>query len=94
MSKLSLLFLERSHLQALALSVLVFTLVSYALLDPQDVNGLDASEGPGFERLLNRLYFVLTTMSSVGYGDLSPKTPKAKVLGMCVMTTILVAQFV
>lgn len=36
----------------------------------------------GFESALDAYYFSTVTSSSVGYGDLLPKTPKAKVLTM------------
>jgi hypothetical protein len=35
----------------------------------------------GFKSALDPYYFSFTTMSSVGYGDLSPKTERAKMLG-------------
>ena len=36
-----------------------------------------------FKGILDPFYFSFTTMSSVGYGDYSPKTNLAKVLVMC-----------
>ena len=45
----------------------------YSMLDPEEF---------GFKTALDPYYFSFTTMSSVGYGDLSPKTDRAKVLVM------------
>lgn len=45
----------------------------------------------GFESVLDAYYFSTVTASSVGYGDVLPKTPKAKVL---VMTHVLCMFFV
>jgi voltage-gated potassium channel len=36
----------------------------------------------GFKSLLDPFYFSFTTMSSVGYGDISPKTDMAKLMVM------------
>ena len=45
----------------------------YSMLDPSEF---------GFRTALDPYYFSFTTMSSVGYGDLSPKTVRAKMLVM------------
>lgn len=36
----------------------------------------------GFKTLLDPFYFAFTTMSGVGYGDISPKTDSAKLVVM------------
>ena len=45
----------------------------YSMLDPEEF---------GFKTALDPYYFSFTTMSSVGYGDFSPKTERAKMLLM------------
>ena len=45
----------------------------YSLMDPEEF---------GFKSALDPYYFSFTTMSSVGYGDFSPKTVRAKMLVM------------
>ena len=45
----------------------------YSMMDPKEF---------GFRSAIDPYYFSFTTMSSVGYGDLSPKTDRAKVLVM------------
>jgi hypothetical protein len=42
-----------------------------------------------FKSILDPFYFSFTTMSSVGYGDYTPKTNLAKVLVMCQQGMIL-----
>ena len=42
-----------------------------------------------FTNVLDPFYFSFTTMSSVGYGDYTPKTNLAKVLVMCQQGMIL-----
>ena len=44
----------------------------------------------GFTSPLDPYYFSLTTMSSVGYGDFSPKTTRAKLLVMTQHALVLV----
>ena len=41
-----------------------------------------SKEAFGFESPIDPYYFAFTTMSTVGYGDFSPKTPAAKMLVM------------
>jgi hypothetical protein len=43
----------------------------YSMMDPEEF---------GFKTAIDPYYFSFTTMSSVGYGDLSPKTDRAKML--------------
>jgi voltage-gated potassium channel len=45
----------------------------YSRMDPEEF---------GFKTTLDPYYFSFTTSSSVGYGDLSPKTDRAKMLVM------------
>ena len=45
----------------------------YSLMDPEEF---------GFKSALDPYYFSFTTMSSVGYGDFSPNTERAKILAM------------
>ena len=45
----------------------------YSMLDPSEF---------GFKSALDPYYFSFTTMSSVGYGDFTPKTERAKMLVM------------
>lgn len=57
---------------------------------------LDSTHFSGFgdekrlsEHLLNRLYFVATTLSTVGYGDTSPKSGIAKSLSVAAMMCLM-----
>ena len=63
-------------MKAVALNILTITLV-YGVLYSQ--------MGPGsfeFKSPLDPFYFSFTTMSSVGYGDITPKTDLAKFVVM------------
>ena len=65
-------------------SVIVVTLLYgmlYAMMKPEEF---------GFTSLIDTFYFSFTTMSSVGYGDFSPKTNRAKVVVMSQQTLILI----
>lgn len=76
---------------SLALIVVTFTVALYSL-DASHFNGIeDDQEKTFFERLLNRLYFCMTTISTVGYGDISPKSGTAKALVMVLHAIVLLA---
>jgi hypothetical protein len=52
----------------------------YSRMNPEDF---------GFKSPVDPYYFAFTTMSSVGYGDLSPKTNKAKIAVMLQQAIII-----
>lgn len=47
----------------------------------------------GFKSPLDPFYFSFTTMSSVGYGDFSPKTDRAKMVVMTQQAFVAVGVF-
>jgi|TARA_B110000459_G_scaffold91619_1_gene102460 voltage-gated potassium channel len=65
-------------------SVLIITILYgllYAMMKPEEF---------GFTALIDPFYFSFTTMSSVGYGDFSPKTNRAKAVVMSQQALLLV----
>ena len=71
--------------------VVVCTLFFY-LYDHDHFNGIAAEEDRTCgQRLLNRAYFVLTTLSTVGYGDISPKSVETRAFTMLMMFGLLVS---
>ena len=57
--------------------LIFFSIVYFNYLTSDDFNSSDK-----LENYSDYLYFSVITHSSVGYGDISPKTPKAKKLVM------------
>ena len=56
---------------------LIFSIIYYVIKSEDNFNGLDNESS-----FIDCLYFSLTTASSVGYGDISPKSQLAKVFVM------------
>ena len=59
-------------------------------------------DGPGitenvdttfFEKIINRTYFVTTTLSTAGYGDIAPKTLYLKLITMTLQICIILGVF-
>lgn len=66
------------------LSLLIITL-TYGL-----IYSLMPKEEFGFKTALDPFYFSFTTMSTVGYGDISPKTDRAKLMVMTQQAALIV----
>ena len=60
-------------------------------LDYKHWNGIEKKNDKTLlDKLINRLYFLTTTFSTTGYGDITPKSKIAKILTMCIhIITIL-----
>lgn len=53
--------------------------------------GLDSENDETLgQKFMNRLYFSMTTLSTVGYGDISPKSNWARLLVMIQMGLVLI----
>lgn len=65
---------------------LIVTLVTYwgifmiFFYDSKHWNGLENEKNEVFTKAMNRLYFISTSFSTCGYGDISPKTMIAKIV--------------
>ena len=77
------------------LSLIMITNIIFALIylvfcnKPEDWNGMDDEEDTLQVKLFKRMYFSLTTLSTVGYGDISPKSIKARAIVMCQFIFVL-----
>jgi len=61
------------------IAILIFTLIYFTLskADEEQFNGLDKTS-----TFLDHLYFAFTVQSTVGFGDIYPKSPVAKMVVM------------
>lgn len=77
---------EHAFIAAVNLFVFVFftTSVVYAIF---------ADKSDGFESYIDSLYFTVSTLTTTGYGDITPKTPWEKLLSVLIMV-VGVALFV
>lgn len=84
------------ELQNLAVSVgtvIVFTCIYSIILliacpNSSDFNGLHDEKDS--EKLFNRFYFTITTLSTTGFGDVTPKSSRAKyaTIVLQILTTV------
>jgi voltage-gated potassium channel len=73
----------KEYLSALLIIIIVmFYGYIYSLLDPKEI---------GFENPIDPFYFSFTTMSTVGYGDFSPKTNRSKLIVMSQQSFLIVS---
>ena len=85
-------FVKNFILPLISLIILAVTF-SFVLLicDANEFNGLDeANESDSLLKYLNRLYFTMTTISTVGYGDISPASVRAKVITMVLQALVTI----
>jgi len=80
-----------SRIAALVGVVVVFTAILHQL-GPEHFSGLD-DEDPDDprERVFHRLYMVMTTLTTVGYGDVYPKSRIARAVTMALMLVPLLS---
>lgn len=73
---------------------IIFFYCIFALIlcnyDYTNWNGISEEEDSTFyKRFFNRFYFTSTTYSTAGYGDIYPKTPKARLIVIILQTFII-----
>ena len=72
------------------LCTLVLFVCATSLLDFSHFNGIEEEESPS-ERILNRIYFALTTLTTIGYGDISPRSTTSKLVAVAFQIAMLFA---
>ena len=64
-------------------TVFVISTIGLCFLNHTHWNGIDEeSDSRILDKVINRLYFVSTTLSTVGYGDVTPSSKTAKVISI------------
>ena len=76
------------RLYSVVIIALVFTII-LCLLDNSHFNGLETEEHI-HERIINRLYFTMTTVSTVGYGDITPRSIPCRIITMLLMLIVTI----
>jgi hypothetical protein len=66
---------------------ILFSLI-LSLFDYTHFNGIKKEQDKGINRFYNRLYFTFTTISTVGYGDITPKSPQTRLIISLIMISI------
>lgn len=59
-------------------TILAFALIFTGTTNHTDWNGIEYND----HNFLNMLYFITTTHSSAGYGDITPATNKSKIMSI------------
>lgn len=67
-------------------TILFFTCIFY-LFDYTHFNGIEKEHEEN--KFFHRFYFTITTLSSAGYGDITPKTIPVKIIS-CILQFILI----
>lgn len=68
--------------------IAIFTVLTL-LYSSDEFSGIDATLDTGLKRLENRFYWVLTTLSSVGYGDIYPVSTRARMTAAAMMLLMI-----
>ena len=59
------------------------------MFDHTHFNGID--EEHESDKFFHRLYFTITTLSSAGYGDITPKTTEIKILSIIIQFILIIS---
>ena len=71
--------------------IFIFTAILYHY-DHTNFDGYDQEHDKDyFNRIFHRFYFVICAMSSMGYGDVSPKSVQVKAITIIIQSTIILA---
>ena len=71
----------------------LYTIFALILCNYDHTNWLGITEQEDntfYKKFFNRFYFTSTTYSTAGYGDISPKTIRARIMVMVLQTLILI----
>ena len=71
--------------------IIIFTSI-FSFFDYSHFNGVnEKNELSLVNRIFNRLYFTVTTLSSSSYGDITPKTIEVKILSLLLQLVLIVS---
>lgn len=82
--------MEKTRLIRILTVILVYTVILCGV-GPEHFNGMD-DEKNALKKIENRIYYTLTTISTVGYGDITPKTRLSRFITSSMMM-ILILEF-
>lgn len=70
--------------------ILIFTII-LMFFDDSNFRGFNENESENiYIKFINRLYFTMTTISSTGYGDVSPKSISIKIISMILQFALVI----
>ena len=77
---------------SVTMSIVIFFTIIFSLFDYTHWTGLNKKDDSNLQdRIFNRLYFTMTTFSSTGYGDITPKSKELKMVVMLLQLLLTVA---
>ena len=79
--KISLLFLP------VFLFIILYCIFTW---DSNNWNGIANKDNTIFEKIINRIYFTLSTVTTVGYGNMSANSIKCRILVILQMLTLII----
>jgi len=84
-------FLTNLSIVFFMLSLFVFIFL-YFCRDYSNFNGIDKNEDKLLsDAFLNRFYFVLITFTTIGYGDITPKSKRARIITCLIILFLMIS---
>ena len=77
------------QLLTIGIVIIFFFAGIFYMFDHSHFNGIDKEDEE--HKLINRLYFTITTLSSAGYGDITPKSVEVKGISIVLQFILIIS---
>ncbi len=83
-------YIGKHLIVAVLIVIVIFILInSFLMYHVDTIGAFNNKKGTKMDAFVDGIYFTSTTMSTVGYGDITPQTKSAKIFTTCMQVVVL-----